>query len=508
MSTARLSRPDLLLSPTARRGLLGLALFVGGAAACYGALTLTGTGLSSQPGPAVAGHHDPKAAAPSADDPTTVRLPQSRWAAAGVQIRPAESAPLVERVWRTGKVALNADRVAHVSPLVEGVVREVPVRLGQDVKAGEVLAILDSKEVGQARLDLVKSRLALTFATANAERARTIRTNADALLAALAENVPIAEIDRRFRGRDLGEWRQQLITACSRWLHTRTRFESLRDLRKTGAISEENFRQARADHEAAEATYQALREEIAFQNRQQARAAEQKLREAQTAVTLSLTHLLMMGFSRAEVEATDLATDGQNVSLYPIRAPFAGTVVKKHATLSERVGPQGQVFEIVDLGTVWIEADVPEGDIPLLHGLAGQKLPFRAAGGKTPLAAAEVFYTGDLMDKATRTVTLRAAVANPGRRLKPGMFVEVQLARSPGAPVVQVPASAVQRHDNQAFVFVHHGGDEFRRANVTLGRESGGAIAVTAGLRAGERVAVEGGFALKSEMLRSLMSGD
>ncbi len=43
---------------------------------------------------------------------------------------------------------------------------------------------------------------------------------------------------------------------------------------------------------------------------------------------------------------------------------------------------------------------------------------------------------------------------------------------------------------------------------MTLGRESGGAVAVTAGLRAGERVAVEGGFALKSEMLRSLMSGD
>lgn len=448
------------------------------------------------------------AAAEKTAMPSVIRFAKGKWPAAGVVLQPAEYAPFVERVWRTGVIGLNADRVAHIAPLVEGVVREVPVRLGQDVKAGDVLAVIDSKEVGQAKLELVRSRLALDFATAQRERARTIGANAEALLQALAERMTISDIDRRFSDRDLGEWRKQLVTAYSQLLHTRTRFENVRDLEKAGSISAENFRQIKTDYEAADATFQALREDIKFESRQQIRAAEQKLREADTAQTLTMTHLLMMGFTQKEVEGLNPVAEGQGVSHYPIRAPFAGTIVGKHATLSERVGPDFQMFQLADLSTVWVDADIHEADLALLQGLNGRKVQFRASHDQQVLADAKVFYTGDLVDKATRTVALQAVSDNPDRRLKPGMFIEVQLTRGDGVPVLQIPAAAVQQFENQTFVFVHESGDAFRRVGVSPGRNSGAFVEVTGGLKAGDAVVVQGAFALKSEMLRTLLSED
>ena len=510
MSSLRLPHVAFLASPALRRGLIGLALVLAGAAACYAILALTGMGPQSAAAArsgqtSRAGLAEQSAALEAA---TTVRFPKARWEAAGLQIQPAESAPLVERVWRTGRLALNQDRVAHVTPMVEGVVREVRVHLGQDVKAGDVLAVLDSKDVGQAKLNLVESRLGLEFAKAQHEWTAVVGANVDDLLQGLSKGLSVAELQQRFKDRPIGEWRQQLLTASTRREQMQKRYEGMKAVVDTGAVAATTFRQSKADYEAAEAAYQALCEEVKFQNRQRLRSTEQKLREAQTAVTVSKTRLMMMGFSEAEVDALDPVAEGQKVSLYPIRAPFTGTVTTRNATLSERVGPQLPVFEIADLSRVWVEVDVPEADISFLDGLAGKKLPFRAGGTTAPLGEAKVFYTGDLVDRATRAVTLRAVAANPHRRLKPGLFIEVQLSRSTGGSVVQVPASAIQRHDNRTFVFVHRTGEEFERVDVVLGRESGGAVEVVSGLHAGDTVVVRGGFALKSEMLRALLSGD
>ncbi|HEX4610611.1 MAG TPA: biotin/lipoyl-binding protein, partial [Urbifossiella sp.] len=76
-----------------------------------------------------------------------VRFAESKWVSAGVRVEPATYSTFTERVWRTGRLALNETRVAHVAPIVEGLVRKVEVRLGQEVKAGDVLAYLDSREV-------------------------------------------------------------------------------------------------------------------------------------------------------------------------------------------------------------------------------------------------------------------------------------------------------------------------------------------------------------------------
>jgi len=482
-----------------RTALFGLALFLAGAGVCYGVLTWGAPG--NEAGAAMIDRGEKSDA--SAEDSPVFRFEKSKWEAAGIKIEPATLSPFVERIWRTGKVALNQDRLAHIYPLVEGIVREVKAGIGQDVRAGEVLAVLDSKELGQAKLDLVKNRLGLEFAEHEQDWIKTISGNAKYLLEALDKDVPLPQIEKHLRGRPLGEWRQKLIASYARREQFHNQFLDTEPLYRKGAISEAAFRKIKADYESADATYHALWEDIKHESHHQIHVVEQKVREAVTAVTVSVTHLMMMGFSKKEVEAMDPVAEGQQVALYPIRAPFAGTVISKQATFSNRIGPQTQAFVIADLSTVRIEADVPEADMDFLFGLTGKKVRFKPGGRDGPIAEAIVRYPGDLVDKDTRAITLRANAANPERRLKPGMFIDVELSKGEGAPVLQVPASAVQRSNTQTFVFVQQGADEFRRVDVSVGRQAGNMIEITAGLRAGAPVVTEGGFALKSEMLRS-----
>jgi cobalt-zinc-cadmium efflux system membrane fusion protein len=94
---------------------------------------------------------------------------------------------------------------------------------------------------------------------------------------------------------------------------------------------------------------------------------------------------------------------------------------------------------------------------------------------------------------------------NEDGRLKPGMFVTVELPDTHAATVLQVPLAAVLEHDGVPFVFQHLGGERFQRRDVELGRRTAEAVEIRSGLTAGDQIVVSGGFALKSRMLSALL---
>ena len=96
---------------------------------------------------------------------------------------------------------------------------------------------------------------------------------------------------------------------------------------------------------------------------------------------------------------------------------------------------------------------------------------------------------------------MTAVAENAKRLLKPGMFVEVELQAAELPGVLAAPVDAVQQHENKQFVFVHVKGDEFVRRDVTTGRSSSDMIEITSGLHEGDKIVVQGGFFLKSQML-------
>ena len=429
-----------------------------------------------------------------------------RQAAAGIEAVAIKPEPLVSRVWRTGRVALNDDRIAHICPPAEGVIREVSVRLGQTVAAGDVLAILDSRELGQAKLEAYKARIALAAELELATRTRMTMTNAAELLKLLTAETPLADIEKRLADKPIGDWRQQLLGAYTRRNQLRNQLASQQS--SGGAVSEANLRKTEAESEAAGATYTALVEELRFQVKNQVRQAELKLKDAETTFDVAKAKLLLFGMSAEAVEKLDPIAEGAATSHLAVKSPFGGTVVEKHAVRSERVGPLNQMFVIADLSAVWVQADLFEADLPLVRGLKDQPIAFRSSVAGIPERNAKVVYIGDLIDKSSRSLTLTAEATNSDRLLKPGLFVEVGFDTGDPAPTLQVPTNAVLRHENKPFVFVQLGADEFRRTDVTLGRTAGDRVEITSGLKSGERVVVRGGFVLKSELLKDQMAGE
>lgn len=437
-----------------------------------------------------------------------VKFPKEKWPVADLKTAAVATGDMEDDVWVTGKIGLNEDHLAHISPIVSGIVRSVPARLGEHVEKGQQLAIIDSKEVGNAKLTLLKERFDVKAATAEAEWQKTIYANTQLLIAALGRSATTADIEKALADKPMGDYRQQLMTAYVRRNQTAIDLERIRGLSTDGVTSGRQLIAAQSDAESAEASFRSLVEQIKFSSNQEKLLAEQRLQSAKTAEAVSESALVILGFSPAAIAAMDPIAEQEKVAFYPVLAPFTGIVIEKDAVLSELKGPGDNMFTIADLATVWVQADIFEEHIPDLMGLPGKKIAFRCSSYPNKKFAATVFYTGDVVDQKTRSLRLRAVVDNPERLLKPGMFVDVRIPYGARSNVVRVPEDAVMRDDKVSYVFVYRDGDQFERRNVDIGETDEEYAEVRTGLKVGEQVVVKGGFALKSEMLRSMMADE
>ncbi|WP_158633572.1 efflux RND transporter periplasmic adaptor subunit [Tautonia sociabilis] len=430
-------------------------------------------------------------------------MPREKWEGAGIAVAPARRDRLTLTKWVTGKVTPNEDRLAHIYSLVEGIVHEVRVRYGDRVRAGDVLAVVDSVKVGEAKLALVQDRLDVRIAEVNLDWKQTIAENTRALIEALEQGIAPQEIAERFQGRPMGAYREQLVSAYARLHQARAEYERDRNLyEQRRAISEQQFLRTKADFEAAQATSGALMEQSRFTIEQELIQARQALEAAQVAEGTSRSALYILGYGEDEVAALDPLGQGEEVAHYAIAAPFDGTIIAKDVVRDERVGPDTRLFDLTDLSTVWTRADIYEQDLPYLEGLGGGAIRFRAGAYPDRLFEAKVFYAGDVVDPETRTVRMMAVADSHDGTLKPGMFVEVELPIGTADDVVQVPKSAIQADEGRTFVFVQHGAEEFARRDVAVGREGADVVEIIEGLQGGEPIAVRGTFALKAEMMR------
>jgi len=480
------------------------------AAAAAGVSWLSGWPRNAVPPAAPAPHADTAAdegAATAAAPPpaATVTFPRASWRAAAIDIQPAAVGVLEQATTLTGKITLNEDRVAHIYPLVEGRVAEVDVGLGDAVKKGQPMAIIQSREVGQAMLQLAQDRLQLGFARRKDTWTQSVATNTQAMIQLLRANTPVEEIETQMRNRPLGEYRDKLMTAYIAHATARKNLDRLTPLQDQGIVAARQIFEAEADWTTARATLQSLLEQIEQDARQAGIMSAQAVQELQTRVAVDETALEILGFDRAAIATID-PQQGEALAHCPIHAPFDGTVISKDVALLEHVGPTNQILGVADLTTVWLTADVYEEHLRLLQRAANQSVTFRSAAWPDRVFAARIFYTGDIVDSETRTVALRAVADNADRMLKPGMFVTVELPAPAQATALQVPLTAIQEHEGRSFVFLHVGDDSFQRRDVKLGRHNAQGVEILAGLAAGDRVVVAGGFALKSQMLADLLA--
>jgi len=447
----------------------------------------------------------PEAAGAPLPAATTITLPRASWKAAAIELQPATVATLEQVTTLTGKITLNEDRVAHIFPLVEGRVDEVNVGLGDAVRKGQQMAVIQSREVGQAMLQLAQDRLQLSFAQRKDAWTQSVSANTQTMIELLRANAPIEEIETELKDRPLGEHRDKLMTAYIEHGTSRRNLDRLTPLQGQGIVAARQIFEAEATWTTARATLQSLLEQIEQDAKQAAVMSSQTVQELQTRVSVDETALKILGFDDAAIATID-PKQGEALAHCPIHAPFDGTVISKDVVLLEHVGPTNQILGVADLSTVWLSADVYEEHLRLLKRVQDHTVHFRSEAWPGEVFEARIFYTGDLVDSETRTISLRAVADNRERVLKPGMFVTVELPAMAQATVLQVPLTAIQVHEGTSFVFVHAGDDSFERRNVTLGRRNPRVVEILDGVVAGDAIVVDGGFALKSRMLADLLA--
>ena len=207
----------------------------------------------------------------------------------------------------------------------------------------------------------------------------------------------------------------------------------------------------------------------------------------------------------SEDQIQQVLTTGEPIHSITLRAPTSGFVTERKAFPNQRVTPDSDLYTITDLSRIWIMADVFESDITSIR--VGDAAHVMFPNGGAPSIAAKVTYIQPQVDPMTRTLKVRLDANNPGLRMKPDMFVNVEFGVV-SAKQLLVPAEAVLDTGDRQTVFVALGDGYLEPRQVVVGGRFGDRVAIARGLSAGERVVSSGTFLVDSEsQLKAAASG-
>ncbi len=385
-------------------------------------LLLAGCGKDEQPKkeePAkAASAHAPKETAKGAasasegaahSEEQGLKLSAEEIQAAGIKTAPLQEQEVNEQITVTATIQANQDKLARVAPRVPGRVTQVMAHLGDKVKQGQPLALVDSIEVGEAQSAYAQAASEHALAKASMERAEKL----------YADQI----------------------------------------------IPQKDYLRVRADFEKAKAVL---------------RAADDKRQ--------------MLGIAGRKESAS------AGASVFPVSAPFAGTIIEKKAVLGELAQSDKALFSVADLSNVWIEANLYEKDVGKMRVGAPALVTLAAYPGET--FKGKVTYISSVMDKESRTVKARVDVPNADGRLKLEMFATAAIATTAAAKALLLPEEAVVLVQGQSTAFIHDA-DGFEPRAVDLGEKLHGQVVLKSGIKPGETVVTKGAYALKAKMLKS-----
>jgi cobalt-zinc-cadmium efflux system membrane fusion protein len=235
------------------------------------------------------------------------------------------------------------------------------------------------------------------------------------------------------------------------------------------------------------------------------RNAQTDAANAQTDLERARSHITeVLGLTVDETNGGKPANEEED--LMPVRAPAAGMILTRSVTPGTVVTPSVDQFLISDLSRLWAIAEVNEEYLSKVRVGMPARVQVQAYGSE--VFTGRIAKIGDVLDPATRTVKVRVELRNAQGRLKPEMYATAEIELGSGAPVITVPAEAIQEIRGVPSVFVKVAEGRFEARAIQQGRtfdrdvEAGGAI------KAGDTIAIRGTFLLKSELLKASLGGE
>lgn len=210
----------------------------------------------------------------------------------------------------------------------------------------------------------------------------------------------------------------------------------------------------------------------------------------------------------SEAQVAELLRTGRVQKTLTLQAPVSGIVLEKNVFQGQAIQPGEALYRIADLSEVWIEAEVFEADLAVVHEGMATTVTFAGLPGTT--YAGRVEYVYPTLEQRSRTMRARIALPNPGGRIRPGMYGTVTLERALGE-LLTVPRSAVLRAGDRAVAFVDMGQGRLMPHELTLGIEGDELVEVLEGVEPGMRVVTSAQYLIDSEsnlaeVMRAMMA--
>jgi multidrug efflux pump subunit AcrA (membrane-fusion protein) len=213
--------------------------------------------------------------------------------------------------------------------------------------------------------------------------------------------------------------------------------------------------------------------------------------------------LAVLGVSPQDIDA--VAQAGKPLPSMNVRAPARGHITRRAAVQGLYVSPGTELFQIADLSTVWVLADVYEREIARVK--VGQRAVFESSAWPGERFVGKVTFLSPALNTGTRTLQARLEFRNADLRLRPGMYGDVSIDLG-AEEAVTIPREALVDTGEVQYVFVSKSGGRFEPRRVVPGWSGGDKVAILKGLAEGEHVVTTATFLLDSESrLRAAIEG-
>jgi len=342
---------------------------------------------------------------------------------------------------------------ANLSARITAPIRRLLARKGDNVRAGQVLAELENRDILAQR----------------AEAQGAVSTAEATLQKTISGTLP-SDIERA---------RGQVETTKAALNQTEQLYNRRKSLFAEGAIPQRDLLQTQADYETARANYDvAVRSYDLLRNQQRGRDEQ---------------------IAKANVEQAQARLQGAVAQLQftEVRAPFSGTITDQLQYPGDMAQPTTTIFTVADLSAVTARAQVPEAEADAVR--KGQACSFQSVDHMDARVSGRVTVVNRAVDLQRRTVEVWCEIAKPPEWVRAGAFgtVTIQTGAAKNAVVIPRPALQQEEGTNQGTVFVVDAKRIAHKREVTVGETVGtDLVQMTGGLKPGETVVVQGAYGL------------
>jgi cobalt-zinc-cadmium efflux system membrane fusion protein len=350
----------------------------------------------------------------------------------GIELEIVQPTNIEGSVVATGKIQATEDRIASIGPVHEGRIIKLFAGQGNFVRKGQKLAELESADIDEAEADYLKA---------------------------------VADLENANR------------SSAAEVKFAQSTYDRTKLLVEKEITPAKNLQQAEHDLEVAKSN------------------SANAIASAKVAVSNARRHLQILGLGDAAINAM-AGRSNVGASVFSLNAPISGIVVERNGTLGATVGTDANLFKIIDLSSVWIDANVFEKDLERVRN--GQFVKVTVPAFPESSFTGKVILISSIVDPDTRTVKVRTEVPNPDGRLKPDMFANVEIVTAAHRTAISVPLSAILDDGGKSVVFVADG-NNYVKKDVTIGIKSEDRAEIVQGLNAGDKVVTKGNYLLMEQ---------